>query len=139
MSPKILIFLVIVLSGCLAGISSEIYIPSLPAISDDLKITIDEAQYTIAIFMLGLSISQLIYGPISDVIGRRLPLIIGILIMISGSFICFYTTNITTLLLGRFIQGLGAGAGASLWRAIFRDSFNGAELAKYGGYTNHLK
>ncbi|CAF2119980.1 unnamed protein product [Rotaria magnacalcarata] len=136
MSPKILIFLVIVLSGCLAGTSSEIYIPSLPAIADDLKITIDEAQYTIAIFMLGLSISQLIYGPISDVIGRRLPLIIGILIMIFSSFICFYTTNITTLLLGRFIQKLGAGAGASLWRAIFRDSFNGAELTKYGGYLS---
>lgn len=110
---KFLIFLVVVLRDCLAGISSEIYVHSLPAIADDLKITIDEAQYTIAIFMLGLLISQLIYGPISDVIGRRLPLIIGILTMIFGSFICFYTTNIATLLFGHFIQGLGARAGVS--------------------------
>jgi MFS family permease len=67
---KFLIFLVVVLRGCLAGISSEIYVPSLPDIADDLKITTGEAQSTIAIFMLGLSISQLIYGPIPDVIGR---------------------------------------------------------------------
>ena len=136
MSSKFLIFLVVVLIGCLAGVSSDIYIPSLPAIAGDLKTSIDEVQWTIAIFMLGLSISQLVYGPISDAIGRRLPLIIAMLIMILGSFICFYAINIKILIFGRFIQGLGAGAGASLWRAIFRDSFDGADLPKYGGYLS---
>ncbi len=136
MKSNFLLFLVVVLVGCIAGVSSDIYIPSVPAIADDLKTTVEEVQWTLAIFMLGLSISQLIYGPVSEGIGRRYPLIIGMFVMTIGSFICFYTPNIETLLLGRFIQGLGVGAGASLWRTIFRDSFDGAELAKYGGYLS---
>jgi DHA1 family bicyclomycin/chloramphenicol resistance-like MFS transporter/DHA1 family 2-module integral membrane pump EmrD-like MFS transporter len=136
MKSNLILFLVIVLAACLSGVSSDIYIPSLPAIADDLKTTIEEVQWTLAIFMLGLSISQLVYGPISDGVGRRRPLIIGLLIITAGSFVCFYAPSIEVLLFGRFIQGLGAGAGASLWRAIFRDSFNGAELARYGGYLS---
>jgi Bcr/CflA subfamily drug resistance transporter len=131
-----LLFLIVVLVGFFSGVSSDIYIPSLPAIADDLKIPIEEVQWTLAIFMLGLSISQLIYGPLSEGIGRRYPLIIGLFIMTVGSFICFYAPSIEVLIFGRFIQGLGVGAGASLWRSIFRDSFEGAQLAKYGGYLS---
>ncbi|MDF3033637.1 MAG: multidrug resistance transporter, Bcr family [Alphaproteobacteria bacterium] len=138
MKHNFLLFLVVVLVGFFAGIASDIYIPSVPAISDDLKTSIDKVQGTLSIFMFGLSISQLVYGPISEGIGRRYPLIIGLLIMAIGSFVCFYASSIETLLLGRFIQGLGVGAGASLWRSIFRDSFEGPQLAKYGGYLSVL-
>ncbi|MBA3813910.1 MAG: multidrug effflux MFS transporter [Alphaproteobacteria bacterium] len=136
MKSNLLLFLVVVLVACLAGVSSDIYIPSIPAIADGLKTTIEEVQWTLAIFMVGLSISQLVYGPISDGVGRRHPLIIGLLIITAGSLVCFFAPSIEVLLLGRFIQGLGAGAGASLWRAIFRDSFDGPQLAKYGGYLS---
>lgn len=136
MKSKSVLFFIVVLIACLAGISSDIYIPSLPAIAESLNTTIDEAQWTLAIFMLGLAVSQLFYGPISDGIGRRNPLIIGLLTMTLGSFVCYNAQTIHTLILGRFIQGLGAGAGASLWRTIFRDSFEAAELAKYGGYLS---
>ena len=136
MKSNFLLFLVIALVGFFAGIASDIYIPSVPSIADDLKASIEEVQWTIAIFMVGLSLSQLIYGPISEGIGRRYPLIIGLLIMTAGSFICFYAPSLKVLIFGRFIQGLGAGAGASLWRSIFRDSFEGAQLAKYGGYLS---
>jgi len=131
-----LLFLVVVLVGFFAGIASDIYIPSVPAIANDLKIPVEEVQWTLAIFMLGLSISQLIYGPISEGIGRRYPLIIGLSIMTVGSFICFYAPSVEVLIFGRLIQGLGTGAGASLWRSIFRDSFEGVQLAKYGGYLS---
>jgi Bcr/CflA subfamily drug resistance transporter len=131
-----LLFLVVVMVGFFAGIASDIYTPSLPAIADDLKANIEEVQWTLAIFMLGLSISQLIYGPISEGIGRRYPLVFGFLIVSIGSLVCFYAPSIEMLIFGRFIQGLGAGAGASLWRSIFRDSFEGPQLAKYGGYLS---
>ncbi|MCE3230775.1 MAG: multidrug resistance transporter, Bcr family [Alphaproteobacteria bacterium] len=138
MKSNLFLFLVVVLVGFFPGITSDIYIPSVPTIADDLKTSIDKVQGTLSIFMFGLSISQLVYGPISEGIGRRYPLIIGLLIMTVGSFVCFYASSIETLLLGRFIQGLGVGAGASLWRSIFRDSFEGPQLAKYGGYLSVL-
>lgn len=138
MQSNSLLFLIVLLVGFFSGIASDIYIPSLPAIADDLKTNIEKVGWTLAIFMLGLSISQLIYGPISEGIGRKYPLIIGLFIVITGSSICFYASSIQTLIFGRFVQGLGAGAGASLWRSIFRDSFEGAQLAKYGGYLSIL-
>jgi len=67
----------------------------------------------------------------SDGIGRKLPLTIGISIMAAGSFTCVFASNIDILILGRFIQGCGAGACAALWRTVFRDVFTGEELAKY--------
>ena len=86
--------------------------------------------------MMGLSLSQLFYGPLSDGIGRKSPLLIGLFIMGCGSTICLLAPSIEWLIFGRFLQGLGVGAGASLWRPIFRDSFEGADLAKYGGYLS---
>ena len=59
---------------------------------------------------------------------------IGLAIAILGSLICVFATNIEMLILGRLIQGLGLGATAGLWRAIFRDLFSGEELSKYGSY-----
>jgi DHA1 family bicyclomycin/chloramphenicol resistance-like MFS transporter/DHA1 family 2-module integral membrane pump EmrD-like MFS transporter len=76
MKSNLFLFLVVVLVGFFPGITSDIYIPSVPAIADDLKTSIDKAQGTLSIFMFGLSISQLVYGPISEGIGRRYPLII---------------------------------------------------------------
>ena len=72
----------------------------------------------------------------SEGIGRKIPLIGGLIIIFVGSLVCLYASTIETLLVGRFIQGIGAGAGASLWRSIFRDSFRGDQLAKYGSYLS---
>jgi DHA1 family bicyclomycin/chloramphenicol resistance-like MFS transporter/DHA1 family 2-module integral membrane pump EmrD-like MFS transporter len=80
----------------------------------------------------------LVYGPLSDGVGRRFPLIVGLGITLIGSAMCYMASTMTMLIVGRFIQGFGAGAGASLWRTIFRDCFSGAELAKYGAYLSIL-
>ncbi|MEN8236565.1 MAG: multidrug effflux MFS transporter [Pseudomonadota bacterium] len=125
---------IILLVACLAGVSSDIYAPSLPAIAHDLNAPIDEVQWSMAVFMLGVSLSQLVYGPISEGIGRKFPLLVGLIIAFIGSVICFYAATISVLIWGRFIQGIGVGAGASLWRAIFRDSFTGETSTKYLAY-----
>jgi len=78
----------------------------------------------------------LFYGPLSDGIGRKPPLLVGLVITTLGSLICLTAPTITILIFGRFIQGIGAGAGASLWRSIFRDRFKGELLAKYGSYLS---
>lgn len=136
MKSSTLIFIILILIGSLKGVSSDIYAPSIPAISIDLVTSIDNVQWSMAIFMVGLALSQVFYGPLSEGIGRRIPLILGLLIFGIGSVLSFLAPSITVLTVGRFIQGFGAGAGATLWRTIFRDKYSGAMLAKYGAYLS---
>ena len=137
MSNSIL-FLILVFVGCLASVSSDIYAPSLVAISKEFDARIDHIQWSMAVFMMGLSLSQLIYGPLSEGIGRKRTLIIGLVIACFSSALCIYVQTIEWLLIGRFVQGFGMGACATMWRSIFRDRFKGAELAQYSSYLTVL-
>ena len=62
-------------------------------------------------------------------------MLIGMSVMLFGSIACLLTHSIFGLMIGRFIQGVGAGSGNALWRSIFRDKFSGADLSKYGAYA----
>ena len=136
MKSKQLIMGILMITACFASMSSDIYAPAIPAISDALDTSIDNVQWSMAIFMLGVALSQLFYGPISEGIGRRPPLLFGLFITLAGTVICAFSPSITVLIAGRFIQGIGAGAGASLWRAIFRDTFTGDEATKFIAYMS---
>lgn len=125
---------IILLIACLAQAASDLYLPSVPAIALYMHAHIQLVQLTIPVYLLGMSLSQLVYGPLSEGIGRRKPLMMGLMIMIVGSLICAFAPNIDTLMAGRLIQGCGAGAGAALFRSIFRDMFEGVELAKFGSF-----
>lgn len=132
-STKLLLF-VIILAACLTQFAADIYAPSLPAIAAGFHASIGLSQWSMAIYMFGVALTLLIYGPVSDGVGRKSPMIMGLSIMIAGSFMCLFSSNIYFLIVGRFIQGCGAGACAGLWRSIFRDVFTGEQLAKYGSY-----
>jgi Bcr/CflA subfamily drug resistance transporter len=136
MSSQRLMFIIMLCVICAAQIASDIYAPSLPAISIALHTSVAKVQFSMAIYMFGLAISQLFYGSISEGLGRRKPLIAGLMILCVGNFVCWSAPSITVLIIGRLIQGCGAGACASLWRSIFRDKFEGVELAKYGSYLS---
>lgn len=129
---KILVVLTFV--ACLTGFMSDIYVPSFLTMSHDLNASLSGIQQSMSIFMLSLALSQFIYGPLSEVLGRRIGLLMGLCIVVVGSAICMLTENLFWLMVGRFIQGAGAGACACLWRSIFRDVFTGQQIAKYGGY-----
>jgi Bcr/CflA subfamily drug resistance transporter len=128
------IFFILVLTATLGQFFSDLYLPSLPAIAKSLGTTTELTQLTVSLFLLGYSISSFFYGPVSDTIGRKTPLIIGILLCLLGSIICVFAANIYILILGRIIQGLGGGAGASLTTAIIRDCFDGKRMAKLCSY-----
>lgn len=134
MNSKKILFCIILLVGCSAQVASDIYSPSLPAIAADLHTSLADVQLSMAIYMMGLAISQLIYGPLSEGLGRKIPLIAGLTIFLVGNLVSLLAPTITILMSGRLIQGCGAGACSTCWRAIFRDTFEGAELAKYGSY-----
>src|SRR5579885_2667431 len=134
MKSKGLLFFVIILAVCLTQFASDIYAPSLPNIAESLNTDVDYAQWSMAIYMLGVALSILVYGPVSEGIGRKWPLVTGLWIMLAGTLVCWLAPNIDVLIWGRFVQGCGAGACAGLWRSIFRDVFTGEELAKVGSY-----
>jgi Bcr/CflA subfamily drug resistance transporter len=133
-TSKLKIIVVMMLAASLTGFAADIYIPSFFTISQDLGSSISHVQQSMGIFLFAVSISQLIYGPISEIIGRRIPLVMGLIIALIGSLICYSANNINMLLVGRLIQGAGAGACACLWRAILKDSLSHDEISKYAGY-----
>lgn len=132
------ILLIILLVGTLTQISTDMYIPSLPAIAHHFHTPIGASQLTMSLFIFGVALSGLFYGYLSEVIGRRLTLLIGIAIAIAGALICLFASSIHMLQVGRFIQGCGLGATSALWRSIFRDTYAGDELAKMGSYLANV-
>lgn len=129
-------FAIILMLASIGQVVSDIYLPSLPYISSDLDVSVRLIQLSLFTFMLGLSISQLFYGPISDAIGRKAPLLVGISICIAGCVLVMFVNNIYLFNLSRFIQGVGAGAGLALSRSILRDLYYGKNLAKVGSYLS---
>ena len=133
MSTKTLFFF-LVFMGCLGQFASDIYTPAVPHIAHYLATSSNAVQWTMAAYLFAMSVSILFYGPLSDGIGRKKALYVGIVIMIIGSITCALSTSITMLMVGRVIQGLGTGATGSLWRSIFRDRCSGAEMSKLVSY-----
>lgn len=115
-------------------IGADLYLPSLISISQYMTASIDMVQLSITFFMASMAISQIGYGILSDAYGRRPILINGLIFAIIGTIICLFSSSIYFFLFGRFIQGLGAGAGATVCRAIIRDLYTGHELIIMGSY-----
>lgn len=132
------ILLVTVLIAFLGMLAADIYLPSLPIITSDLSISVAQSKLTISSYMFALAISQLFYGLISDKYGRRRVILFGVIISIVGSLNCALASGIWSLLIGRFIQGIGVGAGVSLCRTILRDCFSGTKLAQMNSYASAL-
>ena len=123
----------ILLLGALAALgplSIDMYLPSFPDVERDLQTNSSMVSATLATFFAGLCLGQMIYGPMSDSIGRKRPLLIGVAIYMASSIGCLFATSIETLLLLRFFQALGACAGMVVGRAMIRDLFDPTETAK---------
>jgi len=106
------------------------YLPALPLIGQDLHVHGAVVENSVAFFLYGFGISQLIYGNLSDSFGRKKILIIGIIILAIGVFMTYLCNSANTLLLSRLIQGLGGGAIAIIPRTILTDSYKGTKFIK---------
>lgn len=126
-------FILVVFLGMLTAITplaTDLYLPALPIMPGELNTTASNIQMTIGIMTFGVAIGQLFGGPISDTMGRKLPLIIGNLLCVISGIICAYAPSIEILLLGRFLQGLTGSVGIVISKAIARDFASGQELTK---------
>lgn len=122
----------IILMGALTAIaplSIDMYLPAFPAISAELS-ALGRIELTLAAFFIGVASGQLFYGPISDRFGRKPPLYIGLALFTAASIGAMLAQSIETLVLWRFLQGLGGCAGMVIARAVVRDRCAPQEAAK---------
>jgi MFS transporter, DHA1 family, multidrug resistance protein len=110
--------------------SIDMYLPALPSMASALSAPASDVQLTLSAFFLGFGASQLLSGPLSDRYGRRLPLLVGISVFTAASIACALAVDIQTLLALRLLQGLGAGVGSVVPRAIVRDLYSGHMVAR---------
>lgn len=120
--------------SALAFISVNIFLPCMPALVVEFRTDVATVLAALTIYLAGLGIGQMIYGPLSDRHGRKPLLIIGIAIFVLGTLVCGFATDIGTFLAGRFLQALGGAAGASLGRAMIRDVHGREASASTYGY-----
>ena len=123
----------VILLGSLTAmgpLAIDMYLSTLPAIGQSLRATPASTQATVSTFLAGMAIGQLVYGPWSDRVGRRAPIMLGVVIFIAASVACALATSVEQLLAARFVQALGACAGAVVSRAVVRDTFDHTETAR---------
>lgn len=135
MRHRNILFVILVLVSTLGQVSADLYLPSLLAISIEFNTSFQAVKFSVAGYMVGFALSPLIYGPISDGIGRHKPLLIGLFLCLLGSVLCVTAQHVYFLIAGRLLQGIGAGAATSLLRPILRDLFHGERLARYSAYA----
>lgn len=111
-------------------LSMDMYLPGLPSLTRDLGASASAGQLTLTGCMLGIAAGQLFIGPLSDSLGRRRPLLVGLGGYIAASLACAFAPSIWTLIILRVIQGIVGGAGIVIARAIVRDLFSGAAAAR---------
>ncbi|MFY1696614.1 MULTISPECIES: multidrug effflux MFS transporter [unclassified Solwaraspora] len=124
--------LILVLGTLIAvgPLTIDMYLPALPAIGDDLQTTAAGVQLTLTGTLAGLAVGQLIIGPLSDVWGRRRPLLAGTALHVLASVLCVVAPNIAVLGGLRVVQGFGAAAASVIAMAVVRDLFTGIAFAR---------
>jgi DHA1 family bicyclomycin/chloramphenicol resistance-like MFS transporter len=116
--------------AALPAITTDMYLPSLPVVAEDLETTQAAAQFTMSGMLIGAGVGQLVIGPFSDRFGRRLPLLIGISLHVVTSILCSITPDIETLIGLRVCQGFFNAAASVVSIAVIRDRFVGSDAAR---------
>jgi DHA1 family bicyclomycin/chloramphenicol resistance-like MFS transporter len=108
-----------------ASISTDVYLPAMPAMARSLGASNGMIEYSITGYLVGFAFGQLLWGPISDRHGRRAPIAIGIVLFLFGSAGCALAGSAQAIVAWRLLQALGAAAGVVIARAMVRDFSSG--------------
>ena len=131
-SRRKFIFLILILGGVTAigPLTIDMYLPAFSAIARGFNAPDNLVQLSLTTYFAGLAVSQLIYGPIIDRFGKKLPLFFGLCLFVITSIACCFVTSIEQLIVMRFFQAMGACIGVVVPRAIVRDIFSPQESAR---------
>jgi MFS transporter, DHA1 family, multidrug resistance protein len=122
--------IVLGLLSAIGPFAIDMYLPALPSIGHSLHADAATVQLSLTVFFIAVGGGQLLYGPLSDMYGRKLPLYVGLALFCLGSVACALAPNAELFLLGRFVQGLGACGGMVIPRAVVRDLHSGVEATR---------
>ena len=115
----------------LSALSIDTILPAVTIIAKDLGVVKENsAQLVIGVMFAAFSFGQLLYGPLSDIIGRKRAFYVGIFIFTIGCIVSYHATNFKVMLFGRLLQGLGVSSARVISQAIIRDQYVGADMAK---------
>jgi DHA1 family bicyclomycin/chloramphenicol resistance-like MFS transporter len=128
-----LILLIVVRGGvCTIGpFSTDLYLPAMPSVAADLHAGAQSIELTVTAFLIGLALGQLFVGPLSDVFGRRRPLLAGLAVFTASSLVCAVTPSAGVLIAARVIEGLSGACGLAIANAVVTDHFRGREAARF--------
>jgi DHA1 family bicyclomycin/chloramphenicol resistance-like MFS transporter len=127
------LLLVLGVSSAFGPLSMDAYLPALPQLGRSLDASPTAVGATLTSCVIGLSVGQLVLGPVSDALGRRRPLLAGLAVYIAASVACALAPTIWLLVLFRLVQGLAGAAGIVIARAVARDRHSGVALARFIG------
>jgi len=113
-----------------AAVATDLYLPALPAIVDEFNVSEAQGQLTLSLFMLGMAVGQLFFGPLSDFYGRLPVVTVGTIFFIATSVACAAAPSMEFMWVTRFIQGLAASSGPVIARAIVSDRYHGPRAAQ---------
>ncbi|MDY4475636.1 multidrug effflux MFS transporter [Mitsuokella sp.] len=133
LSPRQKLFLTVFLGimTAMAPLSTDMYLPALPELAGAFGISASLTQLTLTMTMLGMALGQIFMGPLSDRFGRKLPLLLGMLVFTAASAGAYLSEDITSFLVFRFLQGFSGASGIVIARAIARDVAEGPELTRF--------
>lgn len=115
----------------LGPLCTDFYLPALPELTRQFNTTATLTQLSLTASLLGLGLGQLFFGPLSDRIGRRRPLLLSLVLFIVSSLLCATTSSIGMLIVWRFVQGFAGAGGSVLSRSIARDKYQGTQLTQF--------
>ncbi|WP_442801851.1 multidrug effflux MFS transporter [Serratia rubidaea] len=129
-TKKVLFLVYVALLSTIGLFASDLYLPALANIQQFYQTNAGNVGLSLSIYMAGFSFGQLFYGALSDQLGRKAPLVVGLALFLAGTLGCLYATSIEVFLLCRLIQSIGCCAAYVLWQPMIVDLFEGHEVQK---------
>lgn len=130
-TKRLTLILILGSLAALGPLSIDMYLPAFPDMSRSFGASASSIQLSLTACMLGMALGQIIVGPLSDVRGRKRPLLLALSAYLLASLACGFAPTIEVLIALRFVQGAAGASGIVISRAIVRDLFEGPELTKF--------
>jgi DHA1 family bicyclomycin/chloramphenicol resistance-like MFS transporter len=125
--------IVLGLLSAIGPFAIDMYLPALPAIAADFQASAQATQWSLVVYFFAFGLCQIVYGPASDMLGRKPPLYFGLTLFALGALGCSLAPDINWLIAARLLQGIGAAAVTVIPRAVVRDLHTGVEATKLMG------